>query len=196
LPAQGLSRGGVRLGRPRARSLTRLFPRPTTEPCGTVSVLHGSPVGTLHRFRITGLTPPSPAVVLHLWPFALWLAFPNSDSYGHSVTLGFSSRRPSRRALSQHVSAWGRRSTHAFPALLGRCWTRRGRSGRPLPWVTSPPRSQTLSREALHRPIGLGLQAVELSPCHAGLAEPQCQRLLSVLGFVGRLLFPRPFGSR
>ena len=41
-----------RLGRPRARSLTRLFPRPPTEPCGTVSVLHGSPVGTIHRFRI------------------------------------------------------------------------------------------------------------------------------------------------
>jgi hypothetical protein len=44
--------------------------------------------------------------------------------------------------------------------------------------------------------MGIGLQAVELSPCHAGLAEPQFQRLLSVLGFVGMLLFPRPFGSR
>ena len=57
-----------RLGRPRARSLTRLFPRPPTEPCGTVSVLHGSPVGTLRRFRTTGIPPPSPAIVLHLWP--------------------------------------------------------------------------------------------------------------------------------
>jgi len=49
--------------------------------------LHGSPVGTLHRFRITGITPPSPAIVLHLWSFALWLAFPTSDYYDHSVTL-------------------------------------------------------------------------------------------------------------
>ena len=44
--------------------------------------------------------------------------------------------------------------------------------------------------------MGIGLQAVELSPCHAGRAEPQLQRLLSVLGFVGMLLFPRPCGSR
>ena len=37
---------------------------------------------------------------------------------------------------------------------------------------------------------------MQLSPCHAGLAEQQFQRLLSVLGFVGRLLFPRPFEFR
>src|SRR5262252_10248923 len=52
----------------RGRGSLLLFPRPPTEPCGTVSVLHGSPVGTIHRFRITGITPPSPAIVLHLWP--------------------------------------------------------------------------------------------------------------------------------
>jgi len=96
---------GTRLGRPRARSLTRLFPRPPTEPCGTVSVLHGSPVGTIHRFRMTGITPPYPAIVLHLWPFAMWLAFPAPDYYDHSVTLGLSPRRPSRSSLLQHVLA-------------------------------------------------------------------------------------------
>src|SRR5215471_9510097 len=37
---------------------------------------------------------------------------------------------------------------------------------------------------------------MQLSPCHAGLAEPQFQRLLSVLGFVGRLLSPRSFEFR
>ena len=95
----------TRLGRPRARSLTHLFPRPPTEPCGTVSVLHGSPVGTIRRFRTTGLTPPSPAIVLHLWPFALWLAFPTSDYYDHSVTLRLASFRPSRSSLLQHVRA-------------------------------------------------------------------------------------------
>src|SRR5262249_3290023 len=185
-----------RLGRPRARSLRRLFPRPPTEPCGTVAVFHGSPVGTMHRCRITGITPPCPAIVLHLWPFALWLACPASDSYDHAVPRGLSSRRPSRRALAPHGSACGGRSTHAFPALIGRGWTRRGRSGRPLPWATSPPRGQTLEREALPGPLGIGLQAVELSPCHAGLAAPPLQRLLSVLGCVGRRWFPRPFGTR
>src|SRR5215475_10128482 len=44
--------------------------------------------------------------------------------------------------------------------------------------------------------MGIGLQAIPLSPCHAGLAEQQFQRLLSVLGFIGRLLSPRPFGFR
>jgi hypothetical protein len=78
----------------RGRGSLLLFPRPPTEPCGTVSVLHGSPVGTMRRFRITGLTPPSPAIVLHLLPFAMWLAFPAPDSYDHSVTLELSSRRP------------------------------------------------------------------------------------------------------
>src|SRR6266581_1128809 len=44
--------------------------------------------------------------------------------------------------------------------------------------------------------MGIGLQAVELSPCHAGLAGQRFQRLLSVLSFVGRLLSPRPFEFR
>src|SRR6266851_8954167 len=42
----------------------------------------------------------------------------------------------------------------------------------------------------------MGRQALQLSPWHAGLAAPRFQRLLSVLGFVGRLLSPRPFGFR
>ena len=44
--------------------------------------------------------------------------------------------------------------------------------------------------------MGIGLQAVELSPCHAGLAEPWCKRLPSVLGFLSKRLSPRPFGFR
>src|SRR5262245_20415355 len=96
---------GTRLGRLRARSLTLLFPQPPTEPDGTLSVLSGSPVGTIHRFRITGITPPSPALVLPLWPHALWLAFPAQDYDDHSVTLGLSSRRPSRSSLLPHVRA-------------------------------------------------------------------------------------------
>ena len=66
---------------------------------------------------------------------------------------------------------------------MGRGWTRSGRSGRPRPWATSPPRGQTLEPEALHRPMGIGLQAVELAPGHAGLAEPRCQRLLPCSAF-------------
>src|SRR5262249_59407641 len=34
----------------------------------------------------------------------MWLAFPASDYYGHSVTLGLSSRRPSRSSMMQHYS--------------------------------------------------------------------------------------------
>ena len=63
-------------------------------------------------------------------------------------------------------------------------------------WAKSPPGSQTLSPEALHGPHGIGLQAIKLSPCHAGLAEPRFQRLLSALGFAGRLLSPRSFEFR
>jgi|RhiMetdeSRZDD1v2_1073273.scaffolds.fasta_scaffold151469_3 hypothetical protein len=44
--------------------------------------------------------------------------------------------------------------------------------------------------------MGIGLQAVELSPCHAGLAEPRFPRLLAVPGFVGMRLFPGPFWVR
>ena len=84
----------------------------------------------------------------------------------------------------------------AFPALMGRCWTRRGRPGRPLAWATSPPGGETLSPETRHGPLGLELQAMPRAPGHAGLAAPQLQRLRSVLGFVGRLLSPRPFGFR
>ena len=36
------------------------------------------------------------------------------------------------------------------PALIGRCWTRRGRPGPPLACATSPPGGETLSPEALH----------------------------------------------
>ena len=183
LPLSRARKREQRLGRPRARSLTRLFPRPPTAPCGTVSVLHGSPGGTIHRFRTTGLPPPSPAIVLHLWPCALWLAVPASDYYAHSVPLGLAPRRPSRSAHPPHVAACGRRSPPAFPALLGRCWPRSARSGRPLAGATRPPGSETLSPEALHGPMGLGLQAVELSPGHAGLAEPRCQRLLPCSAF-------------
>jgi hypothetical protein len=61
----------------RGRGSVLLFPLPPTEPCATVAVVHSAPVGTMHRFRTTSLTPPAPALVLHLGPFALWLAFPN-----------------------------------------------------------------------------------------------------------------------
>src|SRR5438094_620095 len=90
-------------------------------------------------------------------------------------------RRPSRRARLPPGSACGRRSTPAFPALIGRCWTLRGHTVPPLVLVKSPPGCQTLEPEALHGPIGLGLQAVELAPYHAGLAAQRFQRLLSVL---------------
>jgi hypothetical protein len=137
-----------------------------------------------------------PACQGSLLPVALSLAFPSSDSSGSSVTLGLAPRRPARRALLPHVRACGRRSTPALPARMGRCWTRRGRTSRPLAWATRPSGAATLAPEALHGPPGIGLQAIQRSPGHAGLAAPQFPRLLSVLGFLGRLLFPPPVGSR
>ena len=100
-PAAG-SGSGDWVGRGRGSLL--LSPGPT-EPCGTVSVFHGSPVGTMRRFRSTGIPPPSPALGLHRWPCALWLDFPTSASDDHSGTLGLSPRRPSRSAHPPHVSA-------------------------------------------------------------------------------------------
>src|SRR5712691_6252548 len=79
---------------------------------------------------------------------------------------------------------------------MARCWTRRGRAGRPLVLAKSPPGAETLAPEALHCSHGIGLQAIKRSPGHAGLAEPRFPRLLSVLGFAGRLVSPGPFGFR
>jgi hypothetical protein len=35
-------------------------------------------------------------VIRHLWPFAMWTAFPFADYYGHSVALGLAAGRRSR----------------------------------------------------------------------------------------------------
>jgi len=150
----------------------------------------------MRRFRPTGRPPPAPALVLHLWPCALWLACPPSDDYAHAVPRRLASLRPSRRARWQHGRACGRRSTPACPALPGRGGTRSGRAGRPLPWATRPAGAETLAPEALHGPLGLGLQAGALAPGHAGRAEPPWPRLLSGLGLVGRLWCPRPCRAR
>src|SRR2546426_2675280 len=42
----------------------------------------------------------------------------------------------------------------------------------------------------------MGLHAVELAPCHAGLTEPRFPRLRSALGWSGRRVSPYPFGRR
>src|SRR5881398_1079971 len=44
--------------------------------------------------------------------------------------------------------------------------------------------------------MGIGLQAVELAPCHAGLTGQRLSRLLSVPGLSGRRVSPCPFGCR
>ena len=35
-------------------------------------------------------------VIRHLWPFAMWTAFPSANYYGHSVALGLAAGRRSR----------------------------------------------------------------------------------------------------
>jgi hypothetical protein len=162
----------------RGRGSLLLFPRPPTEPGGTVSVLHGSSVGTMRRVRTTGLTPPAPAIVRPLEPCALERAFPTSNDDGHAVPRGLAPRRASRSARPPHVRARGRRATPALPARLGRCWTRRGRASRPRAWTTSPPGAEPLAPAARHGPRGMGLSAGELAPGHAGRAEPRSKRRL------------------
>ena len=35
-------------------------------------------------------------VIRHLWPFAMWTAFPSADYYDHSVAIGLAACRRSR----------------------------------------------------------------------------------------------------
>jgi hypothetical protein len=75
----------------------------------SLSISSGSPVvyaltpKTVSAFRISRtLTSGSSD---HLSPFAMWRAFPTSDYYGDSVTLGLAPVRPSHVPLVLNVSS-------------------------------------------------------------------------------------------
>jgi hypothetical protein len=85
-----------------------LFQPPPSEPLVSLSISSGSPVvyatpKTVSAFRISRtLTSGSSD---HLSPFAMWRAFPTSDYYGDSVTLGLAPVRPSHVPLVLNVSS-------------------------------------------------------------------------------------------
>ena len=81
-----------------------LFQHPLSKPDVTLSMSSGFPVPF---FRQVGIDDPNifgschcgylyTLVIRHLWPFAMWTAFPSADYYGHSVALGLAAGRRSR----------------------------------------------------------------------------------------------------
>ena len=152
----------------------------------------GSPVVTLQKFRTTGIAPPSPPVVSHLSPFALWLAFPTLDYYGDSVTLRVAPFRPSRALPLQYVRACFRQFTHPLPELVVPCRTGRGCSGKALiPPHRSMPSQVRYGRPQLDR-MGLNFKQFSLCPGtrvlpHDGSAPSPRLRLLR------QALVPLPF---
>jgi len=70
----------------------------------------------------------------------MWTAFPSSDYYGNSVTLGLASRRPSRASATKYELAWVRQSTHLLLGLIVR-WHSSRNYGDPVvisPYELSP----------------------------------------------------------
>src|SRR4029453_8661334 len=61
--------------------------------------------GSLHLAYPSPRLPGKPASLRPGVVNPLWTAFPSADYYGSSVTRGLAPRRPSRRALLQHVRA-------------------------------------------------------------------------------------------
>src|SRR5262249_1668516 len=109
--------------------------------------------------------------------------------------LGFgqSGSHPNTRVLRVYaVSVF--RTSPVFPTGYGPLrLSPSGKLGDPEVYSSVPPSSVKRIRLSV---MWRTLQAVELSPCHARLAEQWFQRRLSTLGFIGRLLSPRPFEFR
>lgn len=57
-----------------------------------------------HRFGGSHLTYLAICPSEYLCPLAMWTAFPSSDDYGHSVTLGLASCRRSHASVALYVS--------------------------------------------------------------------------------------------
>src|SRR5262245_34253686 len=115
----------------------------------------------------------------HLSPFAMWTALPSADYYGDSVAIGLASRRRSRVPLVLNVSSVTE-APHSSPSMasLAIAWPVGGGSpqnANGLPLVAL--RCRRCSRGCAFPPLGIGVQAMQLSPYHAGLAGRHCRRL-------------------
>ena len=115
----------------------------------------------------------------HLAPFALQAAFPPSlagrdsgDYYGASVALGLA---PGRRSHVRPCRTWQRDlgvPLISLNALTGhRSWSRRLRR-RSSTHVAGPaPVSGVVPADVNFHLLETGIQAIKLSPCHAGPPE-------------------------
>ena len=133
-----------------------------------------------------------------LSPFALWRALPTADYYGDSVTLGLASGRSSRVPVVLNVSSVTE-APYSSPSMTSLAIALPGGGGGPQNANGPPlvaPRCRRRSGECAFAPLGIGVQAIQLSPYQAGLAGRRLWRLRAVPRFSGRLLFPPAFAFR
>jgi hypothetical protein len=105
-------------------------------------------------------------------------ALPTADSYEHSVTLGLAPRRPSRVPVVLNVLA--RRRCPMHPLACARCTspiTRRVHTAKLERHARDGAASRRGRDACAVPPLEIGMQAVELSPYHAGLAGRHHTRL-------------------
>ena len=118
-------------------------------------------------------------------PFALWTAFPPAeagrhagDYYEGSVAIGLASRRRSR--VCAFLTSRARRRRPVRPLDQGRSLTPTGRSVPPTSCSRRIPvasRLRCCNRGVCQSPLGVGVQAIQLSPYRAGLAKLSLQHL-------------------
>jgi hypothetical protein len=63
----------------------------------------------------------------------------------------------------------------------------------PILVISATPPPAVIIGEPPHEPLGIGIQAIQPSPCHAGLAGPSPTRLRRCTRFNGMLVSRRSF---
>ena len=130
----------------------------------------------------------------------MWTAFPSADYYGGSVAVGLA---PRRRSRVSHVARRLERDVGApfvpLSEVVPRRPPARKRSAddfcpRRIP-VASPLRRCDRGDVRLHR-WETGVQAIQLSPYRAGLAEPRPSASSGRLRFDGMLVSLLAFAAR
>jgi hypothetical protein len=109
----------------------------------------------------------------------MWRALPTADYYGDSVTLGLAPVRPSHVPLVLNVSSVTE-APHSSPSIGSLPIALPVGGGNPLTRTVCPEetlRSRRCSSECAFAPLGIEIQAMQLSPYHAGLAGRHLQRL-------------------
>jgi hypothetical protein len=157
-----------------------LFPPPPSELIGTVPGQSALQWTTSTRFRSSCISHPlafqmSPG----LSPFATWPALPASDYYGDSVTSGLAPVRPSRvpSGVERIERDLGVPLIPLNEVVPRRLASRRWPPAKPNGWPPVALRCRRCSSGCAVAPPGIGIQAIQLSPSHTGLAGRHLQRL-------------------